>query len=50
MYKADKNDSIAELKPALEHLERTVQLNPDLAESEYAKKEYRRDSKAMQTR
>jgi tetratricopeptide (TPR) repeat protein len=50
MYKADKNDSIAELQPALEHLQKTVQLNPELAESEYAKKNIATIQAAMKTK
>ena len=38
MHLAIKTGSVGGLDPALRHLERTVELNPDLAESSTAKK------------
>lgn len=48
MARAVQSGSIAELRPALDHLQRTVQLNPELQESEYAKQNIANIQKAMQ--
>jgi tetratricopeptide (TPR) repeat protein len=38
MARANLKDSAAELQPALQHLQKTVELNPEMTEADYARK------------
>ena len=38
MRKANETNSVAELEPALKHLQEVVAINPDLDEAQFAKK------------
>ncbi|HEY1340772.1 MAG TPA: tetratricopeptide repeat protein, partial [Bryobacteraceae bacterium] len=49
MNKANQTGSYAELQPALKHLQETVQINPDLAQAESARKNIANIQKALQS-
>jgi tetratricopeptide (TPR) repeat protein len=50
MHKAQDSNSYAELDPALKHLQATVAINPDLSESDYARKNIAAIQQALKVR
>jgi tetratricopeptide (TPR) repeat protein len=47
MYKANKTGSIAELQPALQHLQKTIEINPDFSEAQLARQNIANIQKAL---
>jgi hypothetical protein len=50
MRKAVQTGSVAELDPALRHFQEMLAINPDLSESDYARKNIASIQKAMAAR